>query len=164
MSTTTKHETEIIVPEGLPIIEINREFDAPVDRLFRAWADQDLYAQWVGPRSVGTRIDDWDCRTGGRYRFTNTREDEEFHFYGSFHEVRENERIVQTFTYEGFPDGVALEIMTFESLPDGRSRVHSVSVGESVEGRDAMVASGMETGVVEGYEKLDELLAGEQPG
>jgi uncharacterized protein YndB with AHSA1/START domain len=78
--------------------------------------------------------------------------------------VRENERIVQTFTYEGFPDGVALEIMTFESLPDGRSRVHSVSVGESVEGRDAMVASGMETGVVEGYEKLDELLAGEQPG
>jgi uncharacterized protein YndB with AHSA1/START domain len=160
MSATTKNETEIIVPEGLPIIEIKREFDAPVDRLFRAWVDRDLFAQWIGPRGLETRIDRWDCSTGGRYRYVSRGEgEEEYGFYGSFHEVRENERIVQTFTYEGWPDGVALEIMTFESLPDGRSRVHSVSVGESVEGRDAMVASGMETGVVEGYEKLDELLA-----
>jgi uncharacterized protein YndB with AHSA1/START domain len=159
MSPTTKHETEIIVPEGLPIIEIKREFDAPVDRLFRAWVDPDLFAQWVGPRGSDTRIDKWDCTTGGRYRYASADDGEEYGFYGSFHEVRDNERIVQTFTYEGWPDGVALEIMTFESLPDGRSRVHSVSVGESVEGRDAMVASGMETGVVEGYEKLDELLA-----
>lgn len=160
MSTTTKHETEILVPEGLPLIEIRREFDAPVDRLFRAFVEKDLFAQWVGPRSVGTRVDDWDCRTGGRYRFANTRGDEEYLFYGSFHEVRDNERIVQTFTWEGAPDGVSLEVMTFESLPDGRSRLRSVSVGESVEDRDAMVASGMSTGIIEGYEKLDELLAG----
>ena len=159
MSPTTKHQTEIIVPEGLPIIEIKREFDAPVDRLFRAWVDKDLFAQWVGPRSTDTRVDTWDCSTGGRYRYVSILDGEEYGFYGSFHEVRENERIVQTFTFEGWPDGVALEIMTFESLPDGRSRVHSVSVGESVEGRDEMVASGMETGVVEGFEKLDELLA-----
>ena len=141
MSATTKHQTEIIVPEGLPIIELKREFDAPVDKLFRAW------------------VDEWDCSTGGRYRYASVRGDEEYGFYGSFHEVRENERIVQTFTFEGEPDGVALEIMTLESLPDGRSRIHSVSIGESVEGRDAMVASGMETGIVEGFEKLDELLA-----
>ncbi len=159
MNPTTKNQTEIIVPEGLPIIEIKREFDAPVDRLFRAFVDKDLFAQWVGPRSIDTRVDTWDCSTGGRYRYVSIDDGQEYGFYGSFHEVRENERIVQTFTFEGWPDGVALEIMTFESLPDGRSRVHSVSVGESVEGRDSMVASGMETGVVEGYEKLDELLA-----
>ena len=159
MSATTKHQTEIIVPEGLPIIELKREFDAPVDRLFKAWVDPDLFAQWVGPRSIDTRIDEWDCRTGGRYHYTSGRGEETFGFYGSFHEVRDNERIVQTFTYEGFPDAVSLEIMTLESLPDGRSRIHSVSVGESVEGRDAMVASGMEEGIIEGFEKLDELLA-----
>ena len=157
--TTTKHETEIIVPEGLPIIEIKREFDAPVDRLFRAWVDPALFAQWVGPDSTTTRVDVWDCSTGGRYRYASLLEGNEFGFYGSFHEVRDNERIVQTFTYEDVPDGVALEIMTFEALPGGRSRIHSVSVGDSVEGRDAMVASGMETGVVEGFVKLDGLLA-----
>jgi uncharacterized protein YndB with AHSA1/START domain len=157
--TATKHETEILAPEGLPIIEIRREFDAPVDRLFRAFVDPDLFAQWVGPRSLDTRIDEWECRTGGRYRYVSLQDGEEYGFYGSFHEVRENERIVQTFTYAGMPDEVALEIMTLESLPDGRSRLRSVSVGDSVEGRDAMIASGMETGIVEGYEKLDELLA-----
>jgi uncharacterized protein YndB with AHSA1/START domain len=160
MSATTKHQTEIIVPEGLPIIEIKREFDAPVDRVFRAFVEPDLFAQWIGPRGLETEIVEWDCSTGGHYRYRSPGEgDEVYGFYGSFHEVRENQRIVQTFTYEGWPDGVALEIMTLEALPDGRSRVHSVSVGESVEGRDAMVASGMESGVVEGYEKLDELLA-----
>jgi uncharacterized protein YndB with AHSA1/START domain len=157
--TTTRHETEINAPEGLPIIEIRREFDAPVDRLFRAFVDPELFAQWVGPRDLETRIDEWDCRTGGRYRYASLQDGEEYAFYGSFHEVRDHERIVQTFTYAGMPDAVALEIMTLESLPDGRSRLSSVSVGESVEGRDAMIASGMETGIVEGYEKLDELLA-----
>lgn len=157
--TTTKHETEIHVPEGLPIIEIRREFDAPVDRVFRAFVEPELFAQWVGPRSLDTRVDDWDCRTGGRYRYASVRDGEEFGFYGSFHEVRQNERIVQTFCFEGMPDDVALEIMTLEPLPDGRTRMTSVSVGQSVEARDAMVASGMETGIVEGYEKLDELLA-----
>jgi uncharacterized protein YndB with AHSA1/START domain len=157
--STTKHETEILAPEGLPIIEIRREFDAPVDRLFRAWTDPDLFVQWVGPRSTDTRIDAWECRTGGRYRYASLLDGEEYGFFGSFHEVRENERFVQTFTFEGAPDSVALEVMTFESLPGDRSMVRSVSVGESVEARDAMVASGMETGVVEGFEKLDELLA-----
>jgi uncharacterized protein YndB with AHSA1/START domain len=72
--------------------------------------------------------------------------------------VRPSERIVQTFTYEGAPDAVALEILTLEELPGGRTRLRAVSVGQSVEERDAMVSSGMEHGVVEGYEKLDELL------
>lgn len=159
MTTTTHHETQIEVPPGLPIIKITREFDAPVSRLFKAHTDRELFTQWIGPRSLQTHIDDWDCTTGGRYHYINRRGDEEYAFFGSFHEVRPDERIVQTFTYEGFPDGVALEIMTFEELPDGRSRLHSVSVGDSVEARDGMVASGMETGIVEGYEKLDELLS-----
>lgn len=162
MTTTTHHETTIEVPPGLPIIKITREFDAPVSRLFTAYTDRDLFAQWIGPRSLETQVDRWDCTTGGHYSYASRRGDEEYAFFGSFHEVRADERIVQTFTYEGSPDDVALEIMTFEELPDGRSRLHSVSVGDSVEARDAMVASGMEGGIVEGYEKLDDLLSGQE--
>jgi len=75
--------------------------------------------------------------------------------------VRPNERIVQTFTFEGVPDGVSLETATFEELPGGRTRLTALSVMDSMQARDAMVASGMETGIVQGYESLDDLLAAE---
>jgi uncharacterized protein YndB with AHSA1/START domain len=87
-------------------------------------------------------------------------EDGELGFHGSFHEVRPAELIVQTFTYEGEPDGVALERLVFEDPGDGRCRLTATSLVDSFEGRDAWLASGMETGVREGYERLDEVLAG----
>ena len=161
MSTVTKHETTIHADPKLPTITIVRDFDATPDKLFRAYTDPELVARWMGPRSVGTTIDLWDARTGGSYRFANTRGGEEIaRFYGSFHEVRPDSRIVWTFTYEDVPDGVALETITFADLGNGRTRVTSVSVVDSLEARDAALASGMELGVVEGYEKIDEILAG----
>jgi uncharacterized protein YndB with AHSA1/START domain len=152
------NETTIEVPQGLPTIEIVREFDAPPDKVYRAHVDPHLALAWMGPRDITSRVDHWDARTGGSWRYVSARGEEEFGFYGSFHELRPPERIVQTFTYEGVPDGVALEILTLQPLDGGRTRLRSVSVVESVEDRDALVASGMETGVVQGYEKLDELL------
>ncbi|HEY3261720.1 MAG TPA: SRPBCC domain-containing protein, partial [Pseudonocardiaceae bacterium] len=102
----------------------------------------------------------WDARTGGSYRYSALSEDEEIaSFYGSFHEVRPDARLVQTFTYEGVPDGVCLETVTFDDLGDGRTRITSLSVVDTMEGRDAIMASGMEVGVIEGYDKLDALLA-----
>jgi len=137
-----------------------REFDAPVEAVFRAHTDADLVTQWLGPRRLTMRVDRYDARTGGSYRYLHSGDDGTEHaFFGAFHEVRPHERIVQTFTYEGFPDGVALETATFEDL-GGRTRLSIVSVVDTMEARDAMIASGMETGVVEGYERLDELLAG----
>ena len=159
MSTMSKHETEIIAPEGVPWIDIIREFDAPPERVFQAHVDPELFAQWIGPRDLSFQLGEWDARTGGRWAYSSGRGDDTFEFYGSFHEIRENERIVQTFTYVGAPDGVALEIARFEALPGGRTRLVNRSIGSSVEERDAMVASGMETGIVQGYEQLDELLA-----
>ena len=75
----------------------------------RAWADPDLVAPVDGAaQSIDMRIDEWDCRTGGSYRYAAGRDgDEVAGFYGSFHEVRPGERLVQTFTFEGVPDGVA---------------------------------------------------------
>jgi uncharacterized protein YndB with AHSA1/START domain len=157
---TNQHETQVIADPALPTIEIIREFDAPPERVFRAHTDPELVVQWLGPRGLEMRVDRYDARTGGSYRYTHKDADgNEYAFFGAFHEVRPNERIVQTFTFEGYPDGVSLETATFEDLGDGRTRLHAVSLCDSFEGRDAWLRSGMEVGVNEGYAKLDALIA-----
>lgn len=156
--TTITHETEIITDDKVPVIRITREFDAPPAKVFRAHADPELLAQWFGPRDLEMTIDYFDCRTGGAYRYLHRRGEDEFGFHGSFHEVRPNELIVQTFTFEGAPDGVALEWAHFETLENGRTRLTVISLVGSFEERAAIVGSGMEHGVREGYDKLDELL------
>jgi uncharacterized protein YndB with AHSA1/START domain len=159
MTTTARNETSIEVDQEVPLVRITREFDAPPEKVFRAHVDPDLFAQWSGPRDLATTIESWDARTGGSYRFVQTRGDDEFGFRGTFHEIRPGELIVQTFTFEGMPDGVALEKLRFEDLGNGRTRLVATSLVDSFADRDAFVASGMETGVVEGYEQLDEVLS-----
>jgi uncharacterized protein YndB with AHSA1/START domain len=159
MTSTTHHETRIVADPDVPLVRIVREFDAPPEKVFRAHTDPELVAQWLGPRDLTMRIEHYDCRTGGSYRYIHSRGDDEFGFHGSFHEVRPNERIVQTFTFEGMPDHVALEKLVLEDLGDGRTRLTATSLVDSFADRDAFVASGMEVGVREGYERLDELLA-----
>jgi uncharacterized protein YndB with AHSA1/START domain len=156
----TQNATQIEAVPDLPVIRIIREFEAVPERVYRAFVDPDLFARWCGPRSIDTTIDVWDARTGGEWRYTASRAADDFTmgFWGSFHEVRPAERIVQTWAYDGAPDQVSLETMTFEALDGGRCRVTSTSVVESIELRDQALRSGMETGVREGYEQLDELL------
>jgi uncharacterized protein YndB with AHSA1/START domain len=155
MSTTVA--TSIEADPTLPIIRITREFAAKPEQLFRAHTDPALYAQWVGPNGSDTRVDYWDARTGGSWRFVSTLGGVKYAFRGCFHEVRPD-RIVQTFTYEGEPDGVALETLWFEDLGDGRTRLRVQSLVDSIEGRDAWLASGMDTGVNEGYSKLERMI------
>ena len=157
--TTKTRETQIVVDPEVPLVRIIREFGAPPDKVFRAHADSELVARWLGPRSLEMRIDRYDCRTGGSYSYRQVTGQDEFGFHGSFHEVRPNELIVQTFTYEGEPDGVALERVIFTDLGDGRTRLTATSLVDSFAARDAFIASGMEVGVREGYERLDEVLA-----
>jgi uncharacterized protein YndB with AHSA1/START domain len=151
-------ETTIEADPKLPIIRMTRDFAATPEQLLRAHTDPELFAQWTGPNSLRTRIDAWDARSGGSFRFVSSRDGEEYAFRGCFHEIRPG-RIVQTFTYEGDPDGVALETLSFEDLGDGRTRLHAQSLVDSFEGRDAWLRSGMEVGVNEGYAKLEELIA-----
>jgi uncharacterized protein YndB with AHSA1/START domain len=160
VTTTGTRETRITADPDVPLVRITREFDAPPEKVFRAHTDPDLVARWFGPRDYEVRIDRWDCRTGGAYRLVHVGDGKEFGFHGCFHEVRPSELIVQTFTYEDEPDGVALERMVFEDLGDGRTRLTATSLVDSFEGRDAFLASGMEGGVREAYERLDDLLAG----
>ncbi|KQQ93884.1 polyketide cyclase [Leifsonia sp. Leaf325] len=157
MSTTTNALT-VTAPEGVQYVDFVREFDYPVEAVFNAHRDPALVAQWLGPRDLEMEIEEYDFRTGGRYRYVHGRGDEKYGFNGVFHVVRENEFAVQTFEFEGYPDVVALDSMRFIDLGNGRTRLEGHSVYPTQEARDGMVASGMEIGMREGYERLEELL------
>lgn len=158
MSTNTNdvREAAILADPELPKVTITREFDAPPDQVFAAHVDPEIFARWIGPSKYQVTIDRWDASTGGNYRYATG----EHWFFGSFHEVLpEQHKIVQTWGYEGMPGAVSLETLTVTELPGGRSLLTTVSLVDSMEAQAAMLASGMETGVNEGYAKLDELLA-----
>lgn len=149
------------IPAGVPWIDYTREFDAPVAAVFDAHRDPAKVVRWLGPSGYEMVADRWDFVSGGGYRYVHRDpEGNEYWFRGCFHTVREDEFVLQTFEFEGMPDEAALEFMTFEDLGDGRTRLRGRSIGRTVEGRDAMVSSGMETGMSEGFTKLDALLAG----
>ena len=146
--------------DGLPLIDTAREFDAPVEAVFAAHADADLVVQWLGPHGYTMTVERWDFASGGGYRYVHHDGDDSYGFRGLFHTVRKDELIVQTFEYDGAPDRVSLETLVFAGAGagGGRSRLTSRTVFGSVAARDGMVASGMATGVTEGYERLDALL------
>jgi uncharacterized protein YndB with AHSA1/START domain len=157
MATTTK--TQIIAEPGVPQIVITREFDAPRELLFRAYTDPDLLVQWLGPRDQVTTIDHMDNCDGGTWRYTGRDADgNEYGFHGVIHGTPSLDGVVQTFEFEGAPGHVSLETLTFEER-DGKTRVRTNSVFQSVEDRDAMIQSGMERGVNDSMERLEELLA-----
>lgn len=152
----------VTAPEGVPFITITREFDAPVDAVFRAHKQPELVKQWLGPNGYDMDIERYDFTTGGGYRYVHRNpEGARFAFNGVFHVVRENEFVIQTFEYEDFPDVVSIESLTFVDLGNGRTRLEARSTYPSIEARDGMAQSGMEQGVTEGYERLDQIVAGE---
>ncbi len=116
----------------------------------KAHIDPDLFVRWVGPDAISSRIIEWDARDGGSWRYVSTHDGQEFGFRGCFHTVADD-KIVQTFTFEGMPDQVSLETLWFEDLGDGHTRLHAQSLCDSFEARDGWLASGMEVGVNEGY-------------
>lgn len=147
--------------EGVPFIEFEREFDAPVGAIFRAHREPELVAQWLGPDGYEMQIERYDFTTGGGYRYVHVNpEGEKFASNGVFHVVRENEFAVQTFEFAGFPDVVSIESIAFEDLGGGRTRLRGRATYPSQEARDGMVASGMEGGMSQGYDKLEQLAAG----
>ncbi|MDQ2648658.1 MAG: SRPBCC family protein [Actinomycetota bacterium] len=156
-TTSNRYQASIEADPKLPMIRITRDFDATPAQLLRAHLDPELFARWVGPDGMDTEIVDWDPTDGGRWRYVAHRDGDGFGFRGCFHQITDD-RIVQTFTWEGMPDDVSLETLRFEDLGDGRTRLHAQSLVDSFEGRDQWLASGMEVGIDQGYAKLDALL------
>jgi uncharacterized protein YndB with AHSA1/START domain len=151
-------EAVIEADPRLPIIRTSRDFAAKPEQLFRAHVDPELFARWAGPDAATTRIEQWDARTGGSWRYVAVIGDMEYGFHGCFHEIR-LDRLVQTFTFDAEPDGVALETLWFEDLGGGRTRVRTQSLTDSFEGRDAWLRSGMEVGINQGYAKLERIIS-----
>jgi uncharacterized protein YndB with AHSA1/START domain len=151
-------ETKIEAPAGVPFIDVSREFDAPRDLVFRAFTDPELLVQWLGPRKYEMVVDTYDVRAGGRWRYLH-RDDKgnEYGFHGVFHGDPSPDGFVQTFEFEGAPGHVALDHLVMTEN-DGRTTVHTHSVYQSLEARNAMVENGMAEGMNEGFDRLDELL------
>ena len=158
----SKNKTVVTAEPGKQELFITREFDAPRELVYKAHIDPKLYVQWLGPHGYEMVIEEFEPVSGGKYRYIHKDNDgNEYGFHGTFHEMSED-LMIQTFEFEGLPERghVVLDTMRLEELPGNRTRVTIQSVYQSVEDRDGMVQSGMEKGVREGYERLDDILVG----
>ncbi len=157
----TANPTTVLAEPGKQEILVTREFDAPRELVFKAFTNPKLISQWWGPRHHSTEVDEMDVRPGGRWRFINRdAEGNEYAFHGVYHEILAPERVIDTFEFEGLPEKghVILETMKLEELPGGRTKFTVQSVFQSVADRDGMLQSGMEDGVHDTYDRLEELL------
>jgi len=157
----SKNKTLVTAEPGVQELFIMREFDAPRELVYKAHIDPKLYGQWLGPHGYEMIIETFEPVSGGKYRYIHKDKDgNEYGFHGTFHEMSED-LMIQTFEFEGLPERghVVLDTMRLDELPQNRTRITIQSVYQSVEDRDGMVQSGMEKGVREGYERLDDILA-----
>jgi uncharacterized protein YndB with AHSA1/START domain len=157
----TKNSTKIVAEPGKQEVVITREFEAPRELVFKSHVDPKLFVQWLGPREVTMRLDKFEPKTGGTWRYISKDSNgNEFGFHGVNHEVTAPERIISTFEYEGLAEKghVVLQTTRFEALPGERSRITTQALFQSVADRDGMLQSGMERGVNDSMERLEELL------
>jgi uncharacterized protein YndB with AHSA1/START domain len=155
------NQTEVTASPGGREIIITREFDSSRDKVWKAYTDPELVKQWLGPRKYEMFIEKWAAKPGESYRYIHKGDDGEFAFHGVLHGIYNQEKIIQTFEFEGLPEPghVSLDTLLLEDLEGGKTKITTISVFQTPEDRDGMVKSGMEKGVTEGFERLDELLA-----
>lgn len=139
-------------------IGAERIFNAPRDRVWRAYTDPTLVAQWWG-RGNKLVIERDEVERGGHWRYVEHSPDGVQGFEGRYREVAPQERIVRTFEWDGMPGYAMLDTATFEDLGDGRTKVVSTSLFYTTDERDGMLYSGMEGGLNDAYAALDRLLA-----
>ncbi len=149
----------VIAEPGQHDVVVTRSFDAPRDVVFKAMTSPEYLSKWWGLKESETIIDRAELRRGGSWRFVERMPDgQSYAFRGVIHDLVAPERFVQTFEYEGMPGHVCLETHDLEER-DGRTLYTSVTVFQSVEDRDGMVESGMEEGLGQSMDSLDELVA-----
>jgi uncharacterized protein YndB with AHSA1/START domain len=151
-------DTTIILPPGLPQVIVERQFAAPAQLVMRAYLEPELLAQWLGPREIAMTVEHYHAHHGGTWRYIHRGPAGDEHaFRGVFHGEPSAAGIVQTFEYEGWPGRVKLDTTTLREH-DGVTLLRTVSIFQSVDDRDAMVAAGMEQGLRDSCERLEALL------
>ena len=160
-TTTTSHATPARATVTTPSdreVRIERIFNAPRERVWRAMTDPALVAQWWG-RGNELVIERHEPVRGGHWRYVEHSDHGVHGFEGRYREVVPPERVVRTFEWDGMPGHVAVDTVTLEDLGDGRTRLVNVSLFHTTAERDGMLGSGMEGGVNESYAALDRVLA-----
>lgn len=158
MSTDQETKKATVTTEGERQIHIERTFPAPRDRVFAAFVDPELIPQWWGRRQDTTVVELMEPVSGGDWRYRCESDDGTIVFRGTFREVTPPERIVQTFEWDGMPGYVSVDSSEFEDLGDGTTRIVTTSTFFHQEERDGMLEAGMEKGLNETYDRLEELL------
>jgi uncharacterized protein YndB with AHSA1/START domain len=139
-------------------VHIERVVAAPRDRVWAAYTEPDLLAQWWG-RGNRLDIEKWELERGGHWRFVEHHEGGIAGFEGRFREVTPVERIVWSFEWDGMPTHVSVETIEFVDLGDGRTKLVTDTIFMTGEDRDGMMQSGMEAGMNASFAALDALLA-----
>ena len=158
MSSTTRDARKATVRKtGDREVHIERVFDAPRDQVWRAFTDPALISQWWG-RGNKLDIERMEVERGGHWRFVEHAPEGKEGFEGRFREVTPQDRLVQTFEWDGMPGHVVVDSVEFKDLGDGRTSVVTTSRFDTTEDRDGMLQQGMEGGLNQSYEALDRLL------
>ena len=141
-------------------IKVVREFDAPASLVYRAVTEPELVERWWGARRGAMTVAEIDLRVGGKWRYVmDASNGQEVGFHGAFREIVPNERIVQTEAYEGIPDpdeSANVNTMTLVEA-DGRTTMELLIQCVNKESRDMQIASGMEEGMQESYDDLEDV-------
>jgi uncharacterized protein YndB with AHSA1/START domain len=153
---TTSGTAKVTLPSDNQIL-ITRDFNAPRHLVYRAWTTPELVKRWWSGRRGEVTSIEIDLRVGGRWRYVMTaNEGFDVAFHGDYREIVPDERIVSTEVYEGMPGAEALDTITFTEV-DGRTTVEILVEHDSKESRDAHIESGMEDGMQEAMDLLEEV-------
>jgi uncharacterized protein YndB with AHSA1/START domain len=152
-------KNHLVVERANLAVTMSRVFDAPRERVWRVITDPDLVPQWWGPREYTTIVDKMDFKVGGVWRYIHKGAGgDEYAFNGVYKEITPPERLVYTFEFEPVAGHISTDTITFEELPGGKTKLTARTTFDNLEDLEGMVQSGMESGAVESWDRLEELL------
>ena len=138
-------------------ILITRDFDAPKHLVYKAWTTPELVKRWWSAKRGEVTLAEIDLRVGGTWRYVMVADGGfEVGFHGEYREIVPNERLVSTEVYEGMPDAEALDTLTLTEA-DGRTTMTILVQHSSKEHRDAHIESGMEDGMQDALDLLEQV-------
>ncbi len=148
----------LTLPSDTEILMV-REFDAPRDLVFKAYTTPELVKRWWAGKRGNVTIADIDLRVGGQWRYVMVADAGfEVAFHGEYHEIVPDEKLVNTEIFEGAPEaGAAVVTCTFQDLEDGRTKLSMLTRVDTLQIRDMIIGTGMETGAQEGLDILEQI-------
>jgi uncharacterized protein YndB with AHSA1/START domain len=154
-----KNKNNLVVEREERTLSMSRIFNAPREMVWKVYTDPALLPKWWGPRTTTTIVDKMDVQPGGLWRYIHQDGDgNEYGFNGVYQEVVAPERLSYTFEFEPMAGHICVETLTFEALPNGKTKITARTTFDTLEDLEAVLQSGMEGGAVETWDRLEELL------